>query len=132
MKEMIPGASYRRICLILEASRSLLTKRTCRKRAVTSGDITLEMRIKELINEHPTFGYRRIWAMLYFREKIIVNKKKIYRIFRKNRWFVQHRKVTPKPRVKALRSRCEKSNTRWAMDLMHVYCGQDGWGIFLA
>lgn len=68
----------------------------------------------------------------YFREGILVNKKKIYRIFRKNRWLVMHRTVTPKPRVKAKKSICEKSNTRWAMDLTHIYCGKDGWGHFAA
>jgi putative transposase len=125
---MVPGASYRRICLMLEVSRSVLTKRRSRVMKAKPDDTALESRMKELIKEYPTFGYRRIWAMLYFREGIIVNRKKIYRIFMKNRWFVQHRTVTPKPRVKAIRSRSEKSNTRWAMDLTHVYCGQDGWG----
>ncbi len=128
MKEVVPGASYRRICLMLDVSRSRLMKRTCRKRAAKSDDTALETKMKELIKRYPTFGYRRIWAMLYFREKIIVNKKKIYRIFGKNRWFVHHRTITPKPRVKAIKSQCEKSNTRWAMDLTHIYCGPDGWG----
>lgn len=67
--------------------------------------------------------------MMYFREGFLGNKKKIYRIFGKNRWFVQHRTVTSKPRVKAIRNRCEKSNTRWGMDMTHVYCGHDGWGL---
>ncbi len=125
---MVPGASYRRICLMIDVSRSSLVKRIPRGRAVKQDDTALESRMKELINLHPTFGYRRIWAILYFRDGIVVNRKKIYRIFRENRWFVQHRTVTPKPRVKAIKSRCEKSNTRWAMDLTHIYCGPDGWG----
>jgi len=125
---MIPGASYRRICLMLEVSRSRLAKRIPKGRVEKAEDTALESRMKELIKKHPTFGYRRIWALLYFREGILVNKKKIYRIFGKNRWFVQHRTITPKPRVKASRSRCEKSNTRWGMDVTHIYCGQDGWG----
>lgn len=125
---MIPGASYRRICLMLDVSRSTLLTRALRQRMVKKDDIALESRMKELINLHPTFGYQRIWVILYFREGILVNRKKINRIFRENRWFVQHRSVTPKPRVKAIRSSCEKSNTRWAMDLTHIYCGSDGWG----
>lgn len=125
---MVPGASYRRICLMIDVSRSSLVKRIPRDRTAKHDDTALEARMKELINKHPTFGYRRIWAILYFRDGIVVNRKKIYRIFRENRWFVQHRTVTPKPRVKAIKSRCEKSNTRWAMDLTHIYCGPDGWG----
>lgn len=125
---MIPGASYRRICLMLDVSRSTLTERPKRLRAKKQDTDVLESRIKKLLKDHPTFGYRRIWALLYFREGFLVNKKKIYRIFREKGWFVHHRSVTPKPRVKALRSRCDKSNTRWGMDLTHVYCGVDGWG----
>ncbi len=125
---MIPGASYRRICLMLDVSRSTLVKMPKRTGVTKQDDSALEAKMKDLIKENSTFGYRRIWAVLYFREGILVNKKKIYRIFRENRWFVHHRSVTPKPRVKALRSRCEKSNTRWGMDLTHVYCGVDGWG----
>jgi putative transposase len=125
---MIPGASYRRICLMLDVSRSTLVKRANRTRAAKQDDTALEARMKDLIKDYPTFGYRRIWALLYFREGIRVNKKKIYRIFRVNRWFVHHRSITPKPRVKAIKSRSEKSNTRWGMDLTHVYCGMDGWG----
>jgi putative transposase len=113
---------------MLDVSRSVLTKRASRKHVIRADDTDLEARMKELIKKYPTFGYRKIWAMLYFRDGILVNKKKIYRIFGKNRWFVQHRAVTPKPRVKASRSRCDRSNARWAMDLTHVYCGQDGWG----
>ena len=125
---MVPGASYRRICLIISVSRSSLMKRPRRKQAVPPDDTIFETLIKALIQQNPTFGYRRIWALLYFCKGIVVNKKKIYRILKKNRWFVHHRMVGPKPRVKASRSRCEKSNVRWGMDVTHVYCGQDGWG----
>jgi putative transposase len=115
---------------MINVSRSALTKRASRRSAVPPDDTGLEAVMKELIKKHPTYGYRKIWSLLYFREHIRVNKKKVYRIFRKNRWFVHFRPVTPKPRVEASRSRCEESNTRWAMDLTHVYCGQDGWGHF--
>jgi putative transposase len=125
---MIPGASYRRIFIMLGVSRSSLVQRPSRRKVLLRDDTVLESRMKELINLHPTFGYRRIWALLYFRDGICVNKKKVYRIFKQNRWCVQHRSVTPKPRVKAIKSRCEKSNTRWAMDMTHIDCGADGWG----
>ena len=47
---------------------------------------------------------------------------------RVKRWMLHQRIVTPKPRVKRLRSRTEASIERWAMDLTHIYCGADGWG----
>jgi|GEM_PF-4727666 len=43
-------------------------------------------------------------------------------------WFCHERRHRPRPRVRGLRSRTEKSNQRWAMDVTHVYCGEDGWG----
>ena len=43
-------------------------------------------------------------------------------------WFVNQRVVTPRPRVQGLKSRAQRSNERWAMDLTHVPCGADGWG----
>lgn len=125
---MVPGASFRLICKTLEVSRSILTQYVSRARSTGQNDEDLEARMHELIQLHPTFGYRRIWSILYFRDGILINKKKVYRIFRKNRWFVMHRTVSPKPRVKAKKSACDKSNTRWAMDLTHIYCGRDGWG----
>jgi putative transposase len=36
--------------------------------------------------------------------------------------------VTPRPRVQKRRSRAERSDQRWAMDVTHVPCGRDGWG----
>ena len=77
---------------------------------------------------HPTFGYRRIWAMLRFREGVRVNRKAVYRILRLKGWFVHQRTVTPRPRVQKRRSRADRSDQRWAMDVTHVPCGRGGWG----
>jgi len=90
-------------------------------------DRTLTVRIEELITQHPTFGYRRLWALLRFRDGLLVNRKAVYRILRHKGWFCHERRHTPRPRVRGLRSRAERSNERWAMDLTHVYCGKDGW-----
>lgn len=94
-------------------------------------DEVLAARIHELIKRHPTFGYRRIWAMLR-RGGLVVNLKAVYRIMKVKRWFVHERRVTPRPRVKASRSRTESSDTRWAMDITHIDCGRDGWGHLVA
>jgi putative transposase len=84
-------------------------------------------RIGELVVKYPTFGYRRLWAMVRMRDGILVNRKVVYRIVREQGWFVHQRTTTPRPRVQGLRSRAEKSDERWAMDVTHVFCGQDGW-----
>jgi putative transposase len=85
-------------------------------------------RIQRLIALHPTFGYRRLWALLRFSEGIRVNRKAVYRILKVKAWFVHQRVATPRPRVQSRRSRAQRSDERWAMNLTHVPCGADGWG----
>jgi hypothetical protein len=40
-------------------------------------DGALAVRIQQLIERHPTFGYRRLWALLRFRQGIPVNRKSL-------------------------------------------------------
>jgi len=91
-------------------------------------DTVLVERIRELIKDHPTFGYRKLWALLRYGEGLLVNLKAVYRILRAKRWFVRQRTVTPRPRAQGRTSVAPASNVRWAMDLTHIYCGDDGWG----
>ncbi len=56
-------------------------------------------RIKELIDVHPTYGYRRMWARLRFGDKRLINRKKVRRLMRQHGWMVCQRPTTPKPRV---------------------------------
>jgi len=91
-------------------------------------DVTLIERIRTLISRHPTFGYRRLWALLRFGDGLIVNAKAVYRILAAKRRFVHQRTVTPRPRVQGRRSVAQASDLRWAIDLTHIYCGADGWG----
>jgi hypothetical protein len=55
---------------VLTASRSAnLSFRTLPARAGSAKpalDETLAERVRELAREHPTFGYRRLWALLRF------------------------------------------------------------------
>ncbi len=91
-------------------------------------DEELAGRIHELVKQHPTFGYRRLWALLRLGEHIEVNRKKVHHIVKLRGWQVKERLVAPRPRVTHKRSRTKKSNERWSMDVTHIYCGKDGWG----
>ncbi|MCZ7607426.1 MAG: IS3 family transposase [Planctomycetota bacterium] len=121
-------ASQRRVCRTLAVSRSSLRPLSLGPKQDNRVDELLAMRIKGLIERYPTWGYRRIWAWLKFREKLNVNQKAVYRIIRLKGWFVNQRQATPRPRVKASRSVAAGSNQRWAMDVTHIDCGKDGWG----
>jgi putative transposase len=128
VREALPSASFRRVCRVLEVSRSsayLSVEQPSRK---TKLDEELTSRIHELVKQHPTFGYRRLWALLRFGQGIKVNIKKVHRIVKLKGWQVKARLVAPRPRVQHKTSRVEKSNERWSVDVTHVYCGQDGWG----
>ncbi len=83
--------------------------------------------LRRLIQQFPTVGYRHLWELLRGQEGIIVNRNAVYRVLKKKRWLVQQRSCTPRPRVRHWASRASRSNERWAMDVTHIPCGQDGW-----
>jgi putative transposase len=91
-------------------------------------DEILAARIRKLIAEFPTYGYRRVWAILRYRDGLRVNRKAVYRVLVRKRWLVHQRHVRPRPRVQARRSRATRSDQRWALDVTHIDCGVDGWG----
>ncbi len=90
-------------------------------------DENLIKRVRELAREHPTFGYRRLWALLRLGDKVAVNVKKVHRLVKMLKLQVKQRLVAPRPRVQQRRSSTTASNERWAMDVTHLYCGKDGW-----
>ncbi len=128
MRQAFPQASERRVCRLLDVPRSSMRTAPAEKRVRRPLDTPLVARIRELIRRHPTFGYRKLWALLRYTDGLVVNLKAVYRILKAKRWFVHQRTVTPRPRVHGRRSVAPASNMRWAMDLTHIYCGADGWG----
>jgi len=123
----IPEVSQRRLCRILAVARCSVRRRGPRPSRGETINEPLAVRIADLIRRHPTFGYRRLWALLRFREGTRITPKTVYRICRLKGWFVHQRATTPRPRVQGRRSQAVRSNERWATDVTHVYCGQDGW-----
>lgn len=123
-----PGVSMRRVCKVLNFSRARLRARAVSVATRPRLDEVLAQRIQQLIELHPTFGYRRRWALLRFAEGIRVNRKAVYRVLKLKGWMVNQRPVTPRPRVEGLTSRAQRSDQRWAMDVTHIACGADGWG----
>jgi len=127
VRDAVSDVSERRACGLLAVSRSAMrptAPRSGRHQQVCEGLVT---QIQPLIEQHPTFGYRRIWALLRVREGCSVNRKAVYRVLKLKRWLVHQRSCTPRPRVRGWRSRATRSNERWAMDVTHVACGRDGW-----
>lgn len=82
---------------------------------------TIAQPIKALINEHPSFGYRTVAALLG------MNKNTVQRVFQLMRWQVKKRPVGFRPRVQALPSVAQAPNERWATDLCRIWAGRDQW-----
>ncbi len=119
--------SERRVCRVLQVPRSAVRVPNGRVRRPPVLDEVLVARLERLIAAFPTFGYRRLWALLRFRDGVRVNRKAVYRALALKGWFVHQRRVTPRPRVQKRRSRAARSNERRAMDVTHIACGADGW-----
>ena len=64
----LPGVSMRRVCRVLKFSRARLRARAVIAKVPPRLDEVLAERIQRLIELHPTFGYRRLWALLRFGE----------------------------------------------------------------
>jgi HTH-like domain len=118
----MPNVSERRVCATMSVPRSAVRERPTQLREPRIDDV-LAARLQRLIAQHPTFGYRRLWALLRFHEGLPVNRKAVYRVLVLKGWFVHQRRTTPRPRVQGRRSRATPSNERWAMDLTHIDCG---------
>ncbi|MEM9115570.1 MAG: IS3 family transposase, partial [Myxococcota bacterium] len=121
-----PGLSLRKACRLLKVSRSSMDERASGRKKHELDELLVK-RVERVILRFPTFGYRRIWAWLRFREGAKVNQKAVYRVVRLKGWFVHQRISTPRPRVKGSRSVAKASDQRWAMDVTHIPVGKDGW-----
>ncbi len=66
MKLALPGSSLRRICRTLHVSRSALTIPSPHTNRKSHVQPELEDKIQLLIQAHPTYGYRRLWALLKY------------------------------------------------------------------
>ena len=128
MRTRFSDISERQACRVLCVARSALHRRRATPSSLPKLREALVTKLHTLIQEHPTYGYRRLWALLRYREGVVVNRKAVYRALRIKQWLVHQRTRTPRPRAQRLRSRAPQSNDRWAMDVTHIPCGQDGWG----
>jgi hypothetical protein len=77
----MPGVSERRVCDRLSVPRSAVRERTPRLRRPVVDEL-LAARLQCLITLHPTFGYRRLWALLRFQEGLPIHRKAVYRALR--------------------------------------------------
>jgi putative transposase len=106
--------SERRACRTIEADRASMRYRSRRP-----PDDTLRQRLRHLAYERRRFGYRRLYVLLR-REGHVVNRKRVYRLYREERLMVRRRGG----RKRALGTRApialpSAANERWSLDFVH-------------
>ncbi len=105
--------SQRRACQVIEADRT-----SVRYRSVRPDDAGLRARLRELAAVRRRFGYRRLLLLLR-REGVLVNHKKLRRLYREERLQVRRRGG----RKRALGTRApltmpQGPNQRWSLDFV--------------
>lgn len=92
-------------------------------------DEVLTNKMRSILDEEETFGYRRVWAHLRFKEGLDVNIKKIHRIMKLKSWQCRlwNRPGRKGPQVERKRSAVDRPDILWSTDLTKIYCGRDGW-----
>ena len=105
--------SERRACGLIELSRMVL------RYASRRDDTTLRVRLRELAAQRRRWGYRRLRVLL-LREGMVVNHKRVYRIYREEGLSVRRRKR--KRAVSVARTpllRPTRTDEVWGLDFVH-------------
>ena len=85
-------------------------------------DAPIRERLKALAQARPRFGYKRLHVLLK-REGLVVNHKRVYRLYREERLTVRRhrgRRHVAEPRGPVVRPTQPKE--RWGMDFIHDAC----------
>lgn len=92
-----------------------------KKQIQKSKDAELLPLIKELTDQRPTYGYRRITALLRAKTSLRINPKRVYRIMGQNSLLLQ--KYISKPtRTHDGKVETLSSNVRWCSDCFGIQC----------
>ena len=96
--------------------------------AIAKKNKALLDRIKTIKSEHPAWGHRRVWAYLRYREGLLVNKKRIYRLLSENNLLAtQTRNNRAKRTPTRSKPRANKPNEIWGIDMTTVMVDSWGW-----
>jgi len=83
--------------------------------------------IKKIKGEHPFWGYRRVWAWLRFREKQVINRKRVYRIMKENDLLVSVKQYKAKRKPGRSKPKATKINQFWGTDMTKFLVQGTGW-----
>ncbi|MFX0854908.1 IS3 family transposase, partial [Escherichia coli] len=97
------------------------------RRSRHSDDTDVLLRIHHVIGEMPTYGYRRVWALLRRQAELdgmpAINAKRVYRIMRQNALLLERKTaVPPSKRAHTGKVAVKESNQRWCSDGFEFRC----------
>ena len=97
------------------------------RRSRHTDDTDVLLRIHHVIGELPTYGYRRVWALLRRQAELdgmpAINAKRVYRIMRQNALLLERKPaVPPSKRAHTGRVAVKESNQRWCSDGFEFSC----------
>ncbi|MCZ0418302.1 IS3-like element IS2 family transposase, partial [Escherichia coli] len=97
------------------------------RRSRHTDDTDVLLRIHHVIGELPTYGYRRVWALLRRQAELdgmpAINAKRVYRIMRQNALLLERKSaVPPSKRAHTGRVAVKESNQRWCSDGFEFCC----------
>jgi len=84
-------------------------------------------KIKRIKAEHPFWGYRRVWAWLRHREKMVVNQKRVRRVMKENGLMVSQRRQRAKRVAKRSKPRADRPREYWGIDMSKFMVPSAGW-----
>ena len=84
-------------------------------------------RIHTVIDDLPTYGYRRVWALLRRQSETddmaVINAKRVYRIMRQNALLLERKpEIPPSKRAHTGKVAVGESNQRWCSDGFEFSC----------
>ncbi|ELQ4158717.1 IS3 family transposase [Escherichia coli] len=97
------------------------------RRSRHSDDTDVLLRIHHVIGELPTYGYRRVWALLRRQAELdgmpAINAKRVSRIMRQNALLLERKTaVPPSKRAHTGKVAVKESNQRWCSDGFEFRC----------
>jgi transposase InsO family protein len=98
-----------------------------RSESVARRNQQLLNRIRDIKADHPFWGYRRMWAYLRYRDGLLINKKRVYRLMREHNLTVK-RNQRPKAERSGNRPKPVAGcpNQWWGIDMTKVMT-DSGW-----
>ena len=119
------------VATVLGVARSNLIERRDQKRPrrgpqTRAGDVELAAEIRRLVDQRPTYGYRRIAALLKRERRSAglgpVNAKRVYRLMRKHGLLLARHTGRRRPREHDGQVATLRSNVRWCSDELEFTC----------